>query len=141
VLPTARSGLATSVILGVARGIGETAPVLLVSGITGATNYNPRQNPMMSLPLATFEFVRSPQPALIARGFATAAVLMVLVLLLFTIARILGGRPAGRLSKRQARRAASQSAKDLRRIEGTSTSTVPPGPPMDDFDLPVGATP
>jgi phosphate transport system permease protein len=117
VLPTARSGLATSVILGVARGIGETAPVLLVSGITGAMNINPRENPMMSLPLATFEFVRSPQPTLIARGFATAVVLMMLVLVLFTIARILGGRPAGRLSKRQAARATRQSEKDLRRIE------------------------
>jgi phosphate transport system permease protein len=134
VLPTARSGLATSVILGVARGIGETAPVLLVSGITGSMNTNPRENPMMSLPLATFEFVRSPQPTLIARGFATAAVLMMLVLILFTIARILGGRPAGRLSKRQTRKAAHQSAKDLKRIEGvqddlTSTSTVDTGPP------------
>jgi phosphate transport system permease protein len=119
VLPTARSGLATSVILGVARGIGETAPVLLVSGITASMNTNPRQNPMMSLPLATFEFVRSPQPALIARGFATAAVLMVVVLLLFTVARILGGRQAGRLSKRQQRRAAAKSAKDLVRIEAT----------------------
>lgn len=117
VLPTARSGLATSVILGVARGIGETAPVLLVSGITGTLNTNPRENPMMSLPLATFEFVRSPQPALIARGFATAAVLMIVVLLLFSVARVLGGRPAGRLSKRQAKRAFAQSAKILTRIE------------------------
>ena len=33
VLPTARSGLATAVILGVARGIGETAPVLLTAGL------------------------------------------------------------------------------------------------------------
>jgi phosphate transport system permease protein len=131
VLPTARSGLATSVILGVARGIGETAPVLLVSGITGSMNTNPRSNPMMSLPLATFEFVRSPQPTLIARGFATAAVLMVLVLILFTIARILGGRPAGRLSKRQARRAAKQSAHDLKRIEGPDdrASGSPAGAP------------
>jgi phosphate transport system permease protein len=118
VLPTARSGLTTSVILGIARGIGETAPVLLVSGVTGTMNTNPRQSPMMSLPLATFEFVRSPQPTLVARGFATAAVLMLLVLILFAVARVLGGRPAGHLSKRQARRAAARSASDLRRIEG-----------------------
>ena len=45
VLPTARPGLATSVILGVARGIGETAPVLLVSGITGAMNVEPAREP------------------------------------------------------------------------------------------------
>lgn len=117
VLPTARSGLVNAVILGVARGVGETAPVLLVSGITSTTNSNPRSNPMMSLPLAVFEFVRSPQPALIQRGFATAAVLMVLVLGLFTIARVIAGRPVGRQSKRQARRTLRRSAKDLGRIQ------------------------
>ncbi len=117
VLPTARSGLSTSVILGVARGIGETAPVLLTSGVGASNNLNPTKNPMMSLPLATYEFVRSPQPALVARGFATAAVLMIFVLVLFTLARVLGGRPAGRLSKRQQRRAAARSKRDLERFE------------------------
>jgi len=118
VLPTARPGLATAVILGIARGIGETAPVLLTSGFAASMNVDPRSNAMVSLPLATFEFVRSPQPALIARGFATAAVLMVLVLILFAIARILGGRQAGQVSKRQRRRLQARSARDLRRIEG-----------------------
>jgi phosphate transport system permease protein len=117
VLPTARSGLVTSVILGIARGIGETAPVLLTAGVTGTMNYKLTSGPMMSLPLAAFEFVRSPQPALVARGFATAAVLMLLVLALFVIARVLGGRPAGHLSPRQARRAAARSARDLERFE------------------------
>ena len=115
VLPTARSGLTTAVILGVARGVGETAPVLLTSGFTGSMNVNPTKNPMASLPLVAFELVRSPQKTQIARGFATAAVLMVLVLVLFTVARILGGKPAGHLSKRQARRAARRSAQDLQR--------------------------
>lgn len=116
VLPTARPGLATAIILGVARGVGETSPVLLTAGFTSTMNLNPVKNPMVSLPLATFEFVRSPQPALIARGFATAAVLMLLVLLLFAIARIVGGRPAGNLTKRQARRNAARSARDVARI-------------------------
>jgi len=117
VLPTARSGLTTAVILGVARGVGETAPVLLTAGFTSTMNLNPTKGPMVSLPLAAFELVRSPQPTQIARGFATAAVLMILVLLLFTIARVIGGRPAGRLSKRQAAGAVKQSIQDLRRIE------------------------
>ena len=117
VMPTARSGLATSVILGVARGVGETAPVLLTSGFTSSLNLDPLKNPMVSLPLATFEFVRSPQPALIARGFATAAVLMVVVLVLFTLARVLGGRPAGHLGKRQARRVAARSARAVARFD------------------------
>jgi phosphate transport system permease protein len=124
VLPTARSGLTTSVILGVARGVGETAPVLLTAGFTSSMNTNPFKDPMVSLPLAALNFVRSPQPALVARGFATAAVLMILVLVLFTTARMLGGRPAGRQSKRQAKRAKAQSLKDMARIDGRSTTTT-----------------
>jgi len=116
VLPTARSGLATAVILGIARGIGETAPVLLTAGFTAAMNLNPLRSPMVTLPLATFEFVRSPQKALIERGFATALVLLVLVLALFIVARLIGGLPAGHLSKRQAQRAARQSRRDLERF-------------------------
>jgi phosphate transport system permease protein len=116
VLPTARSGLTTAVILGVARGVGETAPVLLTAGYTSTLNFNPSKGPMVSLPLAAFELVRSPQPTQIARGFATAAFLMILVLVLFTLARIVGGRPPGRLSKRQAKAATRASAEDLKRI-------------------------
>jgi phosphate transport system permease protein len=117
VLPTARSGLVTSVILGVARGIGETAPVLLTSGFTSAMNVNATKNPMLSLPFATLEFVRSPQPTMVARGFGTAAVLMVLVLVLFAAARAFGGHPAGHLSKRRARRVARRSARDAARFD------------------------
>lgn len=92
VLPTARSGLTTAVILGTARGIGETSPVLLTAGFSAALNTDPLHGPQTSLPLATFEFVRSPQPAMIARGFGTATVLLVLVLGLFAAARVIGGR-------------------------------------------------
>lgn len=126
VLPTARPGLATAIILGVARGIGETAPVLLTSGVTASLNYDVTKNPMMSLPLATFEFVRSPQTELQIRGFATGAVLMVLVLVLFALARVLGGRPVGQLSKRQARRTAARSASDLARFEAADATPPPP---------------
>jgi phosphate transport system permease protein len=121
VLPTARSGLTTSVILGLARGIGETAPVLLTAGYTASMNVNPTANPMVSLPLAAYELVKSPTETLVARGFGAAAVLMIVVLVLFTLARVLGGRPAGRLSKRQAKRAMAQSKNDLGRIEARQT--------------------
>ena len=94
VLPTARSGLTTAVILGTARGVGETSPVLLTAGFGAGTNYSPTHNPMVSLPLATFEFVKSPQPSMIARGFGAAAVLLVLVLVLFVTARLIGPRAA-----------------------------------------------
>ncbi|MEY2676747.1 MAG: phosphate transporter permease PstA [Actinomycetota bacterium] len=89
-LPTARSGLTTAIILATARGIGETSPVLLTSGFTASLNLNATEGPMVSLPLAIFQFVKSPEPTMIARGFGTAAVLMLLVLILFLLARILG---------------------------------------------------
>lgn len=115
VLPTARSGLVTSVILGTARGIGETSPVLLTSGITAAMNTNPLSGPMISLPLQVFDFVRSPEPTMVARGFGTAAVLLVLVLTLFMVARALGGRAPGDLSNRQRRATRAASVRDEQR--------------------------
>ncbi|MER6078076.1 phosphate ABC transporter permease PstA [Streptomyces sp. NPDC001833] len=116
VLPTARSGLATAVILGTARGIGETSPVLLTAGFTAALNTDPTNDPMISLPLAVFNFVKSPEPTMIARGFGAAAVLMALVLILFVIARVIGGRGPGHQNKRQARRAARASRRDVTRF-------------------------
>lgn len=117
VLPTARSGLTTAVILGTARGIGETSPVLLTAGFTAALNTNPFSGPMISLPLATFEFVKSPEENFIIRGFGTAAVLLVLVLLLFIVARTLGGRGPGNLSKRELRKRSRHSMNDMQRFE------------------------
>lgn len=111
-LPTARSGLTTAIILGTARGIGETSPVLLTAGATTYLNLNPFSGPMTSLPLTTFTFVKSPELNMIARGFGTAAVLMVLVLLLFALARAIGGRGPGQLSTRQARTRTRQSRDD-----------------------------
>jgi phosphate transport system permease protein len=116
VLPTTRSGLTTAVILGTARGIGETSPVLLTAGFSSRFNADPTSGPMNSLPLATFFFVKSPEPSMIARGFGAATVLMALVLLLFITARLIGGRAHGDLSKRQQRRRVVASARDLIRV-------------------------
>ena len=117
-LPTARSGLATAVILGAARGIGETSPVLLTAGFTASLNANPFSGPQVSLPLAVFEFVKSPQPTQIARGFGSAVALLALVLVLFVLARVVGGRGAGQLSRRQARARTAASARDAARFAG-----------------------
>jgi len=117
VLPTSRSGLVTAVILGTARGIGETSPVLLTSGVTAEMNLNPFSGPMISLPLQVFDFVKSPEPNMIARGFGAAATLVLLVLTLFIVARLIGGRGPGQLSDRQRRAAAAASARDLQRMD------------------------
>lgn len=125
-LPTARSGLATAVILGAARGIGETSPVLLTAGYTASLNANPFSGPQVSLPLAVFELVKSPQPALIARGFGTAATLLALVLLLFVTARLVGGRGPGELTARQGRRRAAASRRDAWRFDALVTTPATP---------------
>ena len=110
VLPTARSGLATAVVLAMARGIGETAPVLLVAGYSRVMNVNPFANWMTSLPLYTYDEIQSPETADHVRAFGAGFVLILLVLILFTIARRLGGGAPGELTRRQRRRIERQSA-------------------------------
>lgn len=133
-LPTARAGLATAVILGAARAIGETSPVLLVAGATDYTNVDPVHGPMMSLPLMAYSKIGTGQPNEQARGFGAAAVLMVLVLVLFAIGRIIGGRGAGQLTRRQQRRRAAASARDLKRYDERHAAAFDPqyGTPLAD---------
>jgi phosphate transport system permease protein len=126
VLPTVRSGLVTAVILGTARAIGETSPVLLTAGYTANLNLDPFHQPMVSLPLATFQFVKSSQPNVVARGFGSATVLFAIVLFLFVVARALGGREAGQLAPRQHRRAARRSGRDAMRM--TPIAAAGPAP-------------
>jgi phosphate transport system permease protein len=106
VLPTARSGLTTAVVLGMARAIGETAPVLLTSGFTAYMNTNPTAGWQTSLPLYIYETVKEPANIDHVRAFGAAVVLMALVLVLFTLARVLGGKAPGELTRRQQRRVA-----------------------------------
>lgn len=96
VLPTASSGVATATILGIAREAGETAPLIFTAFGYNLMNANPFNGPQESLPLFIYRFIREPLPNDIERGFAGALVLMVLILLLFVIARIVGrDRTAG----------------------------------------------
>jgi phosphate transport system permease protein len=110
VLPTARSGLTTAIVLGMARAIGETAPVLLTAGSTQFMNTDPLHGPQISLPLYIWEYVRYPQATMVARAFGAGLVLIIVVLILFTIARALGGKTPGELTRRQRRRIARDLA-------------------------------
>jgi phosphate transport system permease protein len=125
VMPTSRSGLMTAIILGTARGIGETSPVLLTAGYTTALNADPSSGPMVSLPLTTFILTRSPEPTQVARGFGAAAVLLLIVLFLFVLARVLGGRGPGELSARKRRRADARSRQEARRFDVSSQTGRP----------------
>jgi len=124
VLPTARSGLTTAVILGTARGIGETSPVLLTAGFNNAMNADPTKGPQVSLPLMAFMSVKSPQESMIIRGFGAAAFLMLLVLVLFVIARVIGGRGPGQLTARQRKRIQRTSSRDVARWAGRAGALV-----------------
>ncbi|MFB2554204.1 phosphate ABC transporter permease PstA [Herbiconiux liangxiaofengii] len=124
VLPTVRSGLTTAIILATAHGIGETAPVLLTAGVTSNLNFNPFDGPMTSLPLAALEFVKSSQNTMKARGFATAAFLLVLVLVLFLIARAIGGQEPGKLTPRQRQRLSRRSVDTAKRMRRSRRSAA-----------------
>lgn len=92
VLPTARVGLVTAIILGMARAVGETAPVLLTAFGNSAGETNPFAGPQDNLPLFIYSQVRSSVDNQVNRGWTGALVLVLLVLVLFTLARLIGGR-------------------------------------------------
>jgi phosphate transport system permease protein len=117
----------TAVLLATARGIGETSPVLITAGFGSSLNLNPLSGPMVSLPLATFIFSGSPEKTMVARGFGAAAALLVLVLLLFALARVFAGRQAGELSPRLQRRRAQESLRDLERFNTRQRVNVQTG--------------
>ncbi len=92
VVPTARSGIITATVLGIGRIAGETAPLLMTAFGTDSVNTNPFSGPQSALPLFAFQRVRNAVPTQIARGWAAALVLIVLVFALFTLARAIGAR-------------------------------------------------
>jgi len=92
VLPTAVAGLTTGVILGTARVLGETAPLLLTTGYNSSTNVNVFHGFQASLPVFAYTYVLEPNKVQNARGFTAAFVLVLLVLVLFISARYFAGR-------------------------------------------------
>jgi phosphate transport system permease protein len=112
VLPTARSGLITAVILGVARAVGETAPLILTSFGSSVANFNPFSGAQEALPHFVYQYITyNPGTPPQQRAWAAAAVLTFLVLGLFTLGRLSGARLSvesrqRRAAKRERRRAA-----------------------------------
>lgn len=99
VLPTARSGVVTGILLGVARIVGETAPLLFTAFGSQLVNSNAFSQPQSALPLSIWTNVRAAQPILIEIGFQAAFVLMSVVLVLFVAARVFS-RTRGKKSVR-----------------------------------------
>jgi phosphate transport system permease protein len=101
-LPAARSGVVTAILLGVARVVGETAPLLLTVFPIAGTNLNLLSGGMATLPTYIYRFVALGFDTSIARAWGAALVLMILVGLLFGLARYIS-RPKS-LTKKKAKR-------------------------------------
>ncbi|GAA3516836.1 phosphate ABC transporter permease PstA [Aeromicrobium panaciterrae] len=91
VLPTALAGIVTGVTLAIARVIGETAPLLIIAGITDSVNFNLFDGRMATLPVFAYASQRNPgiPPEFsIDRAWGAALVLLIIVMLLNLIARL-----------------------------------------------------
>lgn len=91
VLPTSLSGLATGSLLAVARGMGETAPLLFTVSYTMTLSGSPN-GLMNSLPVQIFTDIKNPEQAIQNRAWAAALVLVTIVLILNMIARAVARR-------------------------------------------------
>jgi phosphate transport system permease protein len=91
VLPTALPGLVTGSLLAIARGMGETAPLLFTVttafGLTGSLG-----QPMNTLPVQIYNDIQSPRNAVVDRAWGAALTLVVLVLILNVTARAIARR-------------------------------------------------
>lgn len=91
VLPTAFAGLVTGVMIATARIIGETAPLLVTTGVVDSLNANPFQGRMQNLAVYAYNEYRSPgvmKQASYDRAWAAALTLIAIVMILNVIARL-----------------------------------------------------
>ncbi|MGY1721593.1 phosphate ABC transporter permease PstA [Blastococcus sp. SYSU DS0533] len=92
VIPTAIAGIGTGVTLAIARVIGETAPLLITVGITNATNFDPFDGRMATLPV--YAYYQLTQPGVppefaIDRAWTAGLLLIMLVMGLNVVARLI----------------------------------------------------
>jgi phosphate transport system permease protein len=99
VLPTARTGIATAVLLGIARIVGETAPLLVTVSSNAYFNANPFQNPQEALPTFVWQFYQLPLSKDVERAFAAGLVLVGLVIVLFVLARLVASIRPGSIHR------------------------------------------
>jgi phosphate transport system permease protein len=91
VLPTALAGIVTGVMLAIARIIGETAPLLITTGVVTSVNGNPFDGRMMNLAVFAFSQYKSPgvpPEPYFERAWSAALVLILIVMLLNLLARL-----------------------------------------------------
>ncbi len=87
VLPAARGGVITGLLLAVARCMGEAAPVLFTAGQTQWWNVNAFHGSVPSLPVQIYVYAISPDDDWHSLAWASAFVLVALVFVLSLAAR------------------------------------------------------
>ena len=87
-LPAAKSGLVTAVLLGIARIVGETAPLLLTTSLANKTNLNLFDGGISTLPTYLYGYVSLGYDTSIQRAWGAALVLLIVVGILFVAARL-----------------------------------------------------
>jgi phosphate transport system permease protein len=91
VLPTAFAGLVTGVMIAIARIVGETAPLLVTTGVVDSMNTNPFDGRMQNLAVYAYNEYRSPgvmKQASYDKAWAAALTLIAIVLILNVAARL-----------------------------------------------------
>jgi phosphate transport system permease protein len=91
VLPTALPGLITGSLLAIARGAGETAPLLFTATLVNGTNFDLSQR-MNSLPAQIFADIGQAQDRLVGRAWGAALTLVMMILVLTLFARLVSRR-------------------------------------------------
>ncbi len=91
VLPTAFAGLLTGVMIAIARIVGETAPLLVTTGVVDSINSDPFNGRMQNLAVYAYNEYRSPgvfKQAAYDKAWAAALTLIAIVMLLNILARL-----------------------------------------------------
>lgn len=92
VLPTAFAGLVTGVMIAIARIVGETAPLLVTTGVVDSMNSDPFNGRMQNLAVYAYNEYRSPgvmKQAAYDKAWAAALTLIAIVMLLNVVARLI----------------------------------------------------
>ena len=91
VLPTAASGLVTGSLLAIARGMGETAPLLFTVSTAFTLTYSLNQQ-MNTMPFLIYTDIQSPRAQIVTIAWGTALTLVVIVLIFNLVARFIASR-------------------------------------------------
>ncbi|TFD76951.1 phosphate ABC transporter permease PstA [Cryobacterium fucosi] len=92
VLPTSLAGIVTGIMISISRVIGETAPLLIISGFTASMNYDLFNERMMTLPVFVYTQYANQgtdTQAYLDRAWAGALTLILIVMVLNALARLI----------------------------------------------------